>query len=623
VPAQYLAYIVKRGNVAGDGVVVFDDYGVISVGGADVVLRHNETYTVPGRPCMLTGYTSLGTPLEVELVYGGHVVARGTGSVRGYCIEGSYRARYRFSKSGAVKYEVAGEALGNVTVETVKVTFAVLGLFQQPLALVEEEVPLGKSVELNVGNFSTTLVPQPPVTKIRHYPVYTLLGIFTLALAVAGIVISIVFNERHYTLSFVVTSGIISNALISVYVLSRVLNLLPLGQVPSIELDTLTAVSGLVAPLAYLVVSTPWRLWPWAIPSAVLASLYAVAVWTSLGALEPWHVLIFMLAWIAFHFGLHGITTWICLCIPKPHSPEKLSDYVSICRDVGFTYTPTAEDRTRRYCGSTITIMSNTLSKWPLFAVFLFSILLLPYWGDTSLTFVLTTTALYIFVTAIFLRSIEYIKQIIPTFLVSYIVFFIIYLRRDFVVSILNSLFNFGYAGVALLAAATAIALVMPYTMYLLLYVLTRRGKGDLDTADEVLNKLNATEAVKAETPQTMPRQRVGEVSAVGDFCLEYPGGVIPLSAYTVVGRRDFSGLPEQVLAKIDEKHFAVYFKDGKWWVEDLGSRYGTYLNGFSVKKRKLREGDVISPGVAVAVVFKRCETTRRVVPMEDETRTY
>jgi len=129
---------------------------------------------------------------------------------------------------------------------------------------------------------------------------------------------------------------------------------------------------------------------------------------------------------------------------------------------------------------------------------------------------------------------------------------------------------------------------------------------------------------------QTVPRPRVGEgdvvgeAGDVGDFCLEYPGGVIPLSAYTVVGRRDFSGLPDRVLEMVDERHFAVYYREGVWWVEDLGSRHGTYLNGVRVKRERLREGDVVSPGAAVAAVFKRCGTTRRVVPMEEEgTKTY
>jgi len=131
-------------------------------------------------------------------------------------------------------------------------------------------------------------------------------------------------------------------------------------------------------------------------------------------------------------------------------------------------------------------------------------------------------------------------------------------------------------------------------------------------------------EALRAQqTTRTVPRPRVGEGDA-GDFCLEYQGGIIPLSSYTVVGRGDFSGLPDWVLEMVEERHFVVYFKDGVWWVEDLGSRHGTYLNGVRVKKERLREGDVVSPGAAVAVVFIRCGTTRRVVPMEEEgTKTY
>lgn len=58
--------------------------------------------------------------------------------------------------------------------------------------------------------------------------------------------------------------------------------------------------------------------------------------------------------------------------------------------------------------------------------------------------------------------------------------------------------------------------------------------------------------------------------------------------------------------------------------MEDLGSRHGTYLNGVRVKKERLREGDVVSPGAALAVVFNRCGTARKVVPMEEEgTKTY
>jgi len=98
------------------------------------------------------------------------------------------------------------------------------------------------------------------------------------------------------------------------------------------------------------------------------------------------------------------------------------------------------------------------------------------------------------------------------------------------------------------------------------------------------------------------------------NFCLEHHGWVIPLSTYTVMGRGDFPGLPEEALAKIEERHFAVYYRDGEWWVEDLGSRYGTYLNGVRVRKARLKEGDVISAGAVVTLVFKRCGVVKKVI---------
>jgi len=74
-------------------------------------------------------------------------------------------------------------------------------------------------------------------------------------------------------------------------------------------------------------------------------------------------------------------------------------------------------------------------------------------------------------------------------------------------------------------------------------------------------------EGVVAERVQ-MPKPK-GEQREIKqqteEVCLEYPGGVISLGGYTVVGRRDFSGLPERALELIDERHFAVYFKDGEW----------------------------------------------------------
>jgi len=91
------------------------------------------------------------------------------------------------------------------------------------------------------------------------------------------------------------------------------------------------------------------------------------------------------------------------------------------------------------------------------------------------------------------------------------------------------------------------------------------------------------------------------------NFRLEYPGGIIPCPHTPWFGRRDFPGLPEEALAKIEERHFAVCYNDGAWWVEDLGSKYGTYTNGVRVGKAILKEGGD-NP------VFKQCGAVKRAI---------
>jgi len=72
----------------------------------------------------------------------------------------------------------------------------------------------------------------------------------------------------------------------------------------------------------------------------------------------------------------------------------------------------------------------------------------------------------------------------------------------------------------------------------------------------------------------------------------------IPLRASTWIGRDRRNTL---VLA--DEyasgRHAVVRCaKDGRWWVEDLGSRNGTYVNGHRVESsRPLGSGDVLQIG--------------------------
>jgi len=109
------------------------------------------------------------------------------------------------------------------------------------------------------------------------------------------------------------------------------------------------------------------------------------------------------------------------------------------------------------------------------------------------------------------------------------------------------------------------------------------------------------------------------------ELCLEHQGGFIRLGGYTIVGRSNFDWLPDEVRGKIEDEHFAVYYRKGEWWVEDLGSRHGTYVNGVRVKKARIGEGDVISPSAVVVLKVGKCGSVRMVRPMteEDTTETF
>lgn len=57
----------------------------------------------------------------------------------------------------------------------------------------------------------------------------------------------------------------------------------------------------------------------------------------------------------------------------------------------------------------------------------------------------------------------------------------------------------------------------------------------------------------------------------------------------------------------ISRRHFAVFYQNNEWYVEDLGSRNGTYLNGKLLQPHvphRLRDGDIISPAKVFDIRF-------------------
>jgi len=76
-------------------------------------------------------------------------------------------------------------------------------------------------------------------------------------------------------------------------------------------------------------------------------------------------------------------------------------------------------------------------------------------------------------------------------------------------------------------------------------------------------------------------------------------GLVLPLPNDAIVGRRSDADLqfdPERDL-EVSARHALILYENGRWYVRDLGSRNGTWLNGERVRQAELRHGDRLTFG--------------------------
>jgi hypothetical protein len=75
------------------------------------------------------------------------------------------------------------------------------------------------------------------------------------------------------------------------------------------------------------------------------------------------------------------------------------------------------------------------------------------------------------------------------------------------------------------------------------------------------------------------------------------PGAAFPLMPVTSLGRAptNTAPLPDEAASL---EHALLHLRDGQWWLEDLGSRNGTRLNGEPVAQpTPVVPGDVIAVG--------------------------
>lgn len=97
-------------------------------------------------------------------------------------------------------------------------------------------------------------------------------------------------------------------------------------------------------------------------------------------------------------------------------------------------------------------------------------------------------------------------------------------------------------------------------------------------------------------------------VSAV--FTLPSGASVEVSSERAVFGREVFAklGVPKELLQYISRVHFAVYRKGGRFYIEDLGSKNGTFLNGRPIaglKPQPLKSGDVVTVANVLTLRFR------------------
>jgi hypothetical protein len=135
------------------------------------------------------------------------------------------------------------------------------------------------------------------------------------------------------------------------------------------------------------------------------------------------------------------------------------------------------------------------------------------------------------------------------------------------------------------------------------------RGRG---RAEEERTRVLPAPVQQAQPAPERERTKVGVIL----YRLRLPNGMeIPVSEpYRVFGRETFEkyGLPKDVLDFITREdrggHFKIYLRGMKWFIEDSGSTNGTLLNGVEIRGKgpqELKDGDVISPGGVVNLVFQ------------------
>ena len=92
-------------------------------------------------------------------------------------------------------------------------------------------------------------------------------------------------------------------------------------------------------------------------------------------------------------------------------------------------------------------------------------------------------------------------------------------------------------------------------------------------------------------------------------YLVAQDGRYLPIYSYDrTLGREDLATiLPPEAAQYISTRHFRVFYWSGQWYVEDLGTVHGTFLDGVDIRGRgavPLRPGAIISIARAINLAF-------------------
>ena len=111
---------------------------------------------------------------------------------------------------------------------------------------------------------------------------------------------------------------------------------------------------------------------------------------------------------------------------------------------------------------------------------------------------------------------------------------------------------------------------------------------------------------IAAYCDRSRSKKRWAKIS--GDMELVEQGFTYPLGCDEVLIGRHASADVRIPDLSVSRYHAVMTVVDGVWTITDVGSKSGVYVNGISVKHKKLKENDVITLGNRKLTLKKRRE---------------